>query len=804
MELTRGSKPLALVSRTKRLAVFVFLALSRKSFQRRDILQAIFWPDSDQERARHSLNETLYLLRRELGPNVVVSRGADEIGIAPAGIWSDVNAFEELLAARDYAHALALYRGDLLPGFFLSDAPEFEHWLEEERARLRRAANEATCARAERAADEGNHSEAAEWARRAAAMAVDDEVLVRRSILLLGHIGDRAGAIETFERFRHHLMQKYDARPAPETERVIAEIRRRIEPSWTREPFESPRPGAVREPQPNLAQSSVPPPPAGQAATPKRKRPWIAPGIAAGLVVMSTACAVWLAKHNELQNGAAAQTERPGIIVSPFHNLGTIPELEYLGQAITAALTEQIAQVDAIELIADESYAAAGWTNARSSRLSGRAGREVFVVKGNVLSSRDRIRVSISLIDASSGTIARTATVERSTEEVFPLIEDVAKDLSELLRSELGHEIRLRRWRAATTNKRAWELQQRAEVERLRAKTFEEHGSFSAAMTKLAEADSLLALAQAEQPTWDAPTVWRARLASDAAWLSFLPPMNDTGQASRWIRTGLAYTDQVLQRDSAHGIALELRGTLRYWSSLMAPHAAAGAAADLRRAEADLRRAVSVDPTRARAWSLLSALLFSRGDFAGSYVAGQHAYAADAYLEARDETVVRLALAAYETGSDSIAWRWCSAVESKTVQGAYCRLSLLAWSNTPDTLPPVDPWLILAQLSDSTPVEKSMKAPLTMLVAHVLARQHHTDSARAVIRRVRQTQPQNRELDLFEAGARLTLGDRNTAVTLLHRHVLADSAHNAGVIASRRFAALRNHFQTSTLSRQVQ
>src|SRR5688572_16043479 len=71
LELRRGSKPLALVSRPKRLAVFVYLALSGRSFQRRDILQATFWPESDQERARHSLNETLYLLRRELGTDVV-------------------------------------------------------------------------------------------------------------------------------------------------------------------------------------------------------------------------------------------------------------------------------------------------------------------------------------------------------------------------------------------------------------------------------------------------------------------------------------------------------------------------------------------------------------------------------------------------------------------------------------------------------------------------------------------------------------------------------------------------------------
>jgi TolB-like protein len=509
--------------------------------------------------------------------------------------------------------------------------------------------------------------------------------------------------------------------------------------------------------------------------------------------VTSTSGIAWLTQHNQSQANAAAQVERPGIIVSPFQNLGTIPELDYVAQAITAALTVQIAQIDAIELIADEAFAASGWTNPSATRSGNRASRDVFLVKGTVLSSRNRIRVGISLIDARSGTIARTATVERSTEGVFPLIGGLAKDLGELLRSELGHEIRVRRWRAATTNMRAWELQQRAEVERLRAKTFEENGSFSAAMAKLKEADSLLVIAQAEQPTWDAPIVWRARIAQDAAWLSFVPPINDTAQASHWLRMGLAHVDQVLGRDSAHALALELRGTLRYWSSLIVPHSDVTAAADLRRAEADLRRAVSIDRTRARAWNLLSALQFSRGDFAASYIAGQHAYSADAYLEAHEETFVRLALAAHEIGSDSTAWRWCTAIDAQTPQGAYCRLSLLAWSDIPANVAPPEPWVIIGQLSDSTPIAQSMRAPLMMLVADVLARRELADSARAVIERVRQGYPRNHELDLLEAGARLTLGEVNTAVALLRRYVMADPAHNAGVIASRRFGDLRSH-----------
>jgi len=42
--------------------------------------------------------------------------------------------------------ALDLYRGDLLEGFFIRGAPEFEQWLEDERARLKPCLAERTVA----------------------------------------------------------------------------------------------------------------------------------------------------------------------------------------------------------------------------------------------------------------------------------------------------------------------------------------------------------------------------------------------------------------------------------------------------------------------------------------------------------------------------------------------------------------------------------------------------------------------------------------------------------------------------------
>jgi DNA-binding SARP family transcriptional activator len=209
----------------KRLAFLAFLAVSPRLFQRRDSLVALFWPELDQEHARAALRQSLHGLRRSLGDGALESRGDDEIGVGDAGFWCDAPAFDTAVDGGRNADALELYRGDLLDGFFISGAPEFEHWLEEERARLRRRAGEVAWTLAESCQVAGDLSLAAHWARRGAALSRDDEGALRRLIALLGELGDRAGAVQAYEAFARRLAEEYEVEPAPETRALIAAVR---------------------------------------------------------------------------------------------------------------------------------------------------------------------------------------------------------------------------------------------------------------------------------------------------------------------------------------------------------------------------------------------------------------------------------------------------------------------------------------------------------------------------------------------------------------------------------------------------
>ncbi|MBI4521880.1 MAG: hypothetical protein HY701_13665, partial [Gemmatimonadetes bacterium] len=215
------------LSRRHRVALLVYLALQhQRSFVARDTLLGIFWPELDQFHARRALRQALHVLRDGLGHEVLAARGNEEVGIAGDAFWCDAEAFSQALDAGDARQALALYRGDLLEGFFLSQAPEFEQWLEKERSRLRGLAASAAARLGQAAAAHGDLPDAAHWLHRALDL-VPDEVLLRGLIRVLDQLGDRAAALQVYGEFARRMSSEFDIEPSAETQKLIAELRAR-------------------------------------------------------------------------------------------------------------------------------------------------------------------------------------------------------------------------------------------------------------------------------------------------------------------------------------------------------------------------------------------------------------------------------------------------------------------------------------------------------------------------------------------------------------------------------------------------
>jgi len=257
-----GTDTGAVLARPKLLGLLAFLSAGAgRGFHRRDSLIGCFWPELSQERARSAVRQSLYRLRQSLGEGVLVTRGDDEVAISEEKFWSDVTAFEDALTGGDRARALELYRGDLLAGFYVPDAPEFERWLDERRKELRQRASTAAWELADQEAGQKNTVAAGRWSRHARDLAPLDERLLRRVIKLLDRLGDRAGAVREYETFARRLALELELDPSPETKALIELVRERSEPAppptdaAAREPLgvSLPPPAAPPEPQPSGA-----------------------------------------------------------------------------------------------------------------------------------------------------------------------------------------------------------------------------------------------------------------------------------------------------------------------------------------------------------------------------------------------------------------------------------------------------------------------------------------------------------------------------------------------------------------------
>ncbi len=137
----RNGRALALPTR-KTEALLAVLALSPGTVWSRERLSDLLWSRSAPAQARGSLRQALAALRRVLdGPGChPIDAHPDAIRLRADCVTVDTAALEEALQAGSPAaldRAATLYRGQLLDGFALHEAP-FEDWLAAEGERLRR------------------------------------------------------------------------------------------------------------------------------------------------------------------------------------------------------------------------------------------------------------------------------------------------------------------------------------------------------------------------------------------------------------------------------------------------------------------------------------------------------------------------------------------------------------------------------------------------------------------------------------------------------------------------------------------
>lgn len=222
----RGSRvDRALLSQPKRLALLAYLTVARPGGRVfRDTLTALLWPEFDAKRARHALRQTLYHLRRELGPDVVLGEDHAGVGINERKLWCDAVAFQDGVERDRHAHALSLYAGEFMPGFHSECGSAYDLWLDTIRHRLERDALAAAWQLTDEAEARGDLRAACARARRIVELQPYSERGSRRLALLLSVSGQRVEAIQILRALAGRLEEEGLA-PSAETLSVAAAVR---------------------------------------------------------------------------------------------------------------------------------------------------------------------------------------------------------------------------------------------------------------------------------------------------------------------------------------------------------------------------------------------------------------------------------------------------------------------------------------------------------------------------------------------------------------------------------------------------
>ncbi|MGH7690012.1 MAG: hypothetical protein ACREN3_10440, partial [Gemmatimonadaceae bacterium] len=301
---------------------------------------------------------------------------------------------------------------------------------------------------------------------------------------------------------------------------------------------------------------------------------------------------------------------------------------------------------------------------------------------------------------------------------------------------------------------------------------------------------SLYSAAAVLDPQWSDPVTERATLAYRRCRLARNP-----ASIRNWVEVGLAFANQALAIDSNDADALEVRGTLHYFSWLTNLDTdPTKKAALITSAKNDLEKATTINRFQAGAWAVLSHLYnnYPTSSNTDVLLAAQRAYESDEFQTGVDLILSRLVFASYDLGNFDKASQWCQTFRRRFPQdfrAVHCELLVLT-SDDPAISPDVTrAWHLADSVAALAPAPQRPLWRLysDMLVASVIARASKSnpalaDSARHVIQRSEgdASVDPTRDLALYGAMAYAKLGDDSDAVRMLKLNFAVNPQRVAG------------------------
>ena len=448
----------------RRMALLAMLARAGDRGVTREKLTALVWPDSDEERARRAITQSIYALRQELGFDDTIV-GVKDLRLNPELITSDVAEYTAAVRAGRPEDAVSLYAGPFLDGFHLTGNDEFDRWADGERSVLLQEYLEALEKLATTADARGDHTTATGWWRR---LSAKDPLSARYAIGVMRSLmatGDKHGALEHARVHETLLEEQLDLPADRDVVALAARIRRELRagaraeaelqaaeaPVAVDEPIEPIR--AVDDDRdtaalPNvetreftLERTAYPPPPrriearvitdpVAAPVTPsstverRRRIRWRQVGlVAAGIAIVAAGTVVLRGRLTH-----AASDDASVVAIGRITDYSASGDRRY-GLPLADLLATNLARVQGFRVVSaprmlelTRRASAEGDTSAAAVLSAARLAGATELVDGIVYSRPDgRLRLDLRRIDVDNGDILQAQTVEGA--DLFALVD---------------------------------------------------------------------------------------------------------------------------------------------------------------------------------------------------------------------------------------------------------------------------------------------------------------------------------------------------------------------------------------------
>ena len=137
--------------------------------------------------------------------------------------------------------------------------------------------------------------------------------------------------------------------------------------------------------------------------------------------------------------------DKPSIAVLAFDNLSGDPDQEYFSDGLTEEIITGLSKIPSLFVIARNSSFTYKGKPVKVQQVSEELGVR-YVLEGSVRKEKDRVRITVQLIDAISGYHKWSKRYDRKLDDLFDLQDEIMRDLLSEMRIQLIEGVRASVW----------------------------------------------------------------------------------------------------------------------------------------------------------------------------------------------------------------------------------------------------------------------------------------------------------------------------------------------------------------------